>query len=90
VPIGRVAVNMTAGGVHYPRRLFMLLAAIAATTWAVYSAVIGIAAGIVLHDQPMLAILVGVVGGLLLGTLMEKVMSARSRRKVAAMIASED
>ena len=90
VPIGRVAVNMTAGGVHYPRRLFMLLAAIAATTWAIYSAVIGIAAGIVLHDKPMLAILVGVVGGLLLGTLMEKVMSARSRRKVAAMIASED
>lgn len=90
VPIGRVAVNMTAGGVHYPRRLFMLLAAIAATTWATYSAAIGVAAGIVLHDQPMLAIVVGVVGGLLIGTLIEKVMSARSRRKVAAMIASED
>jgi membrane-associated protein len=90
VPIGRVAVNMTAGGVHYPRRLFMLLAAIAATTWAIYSAVIGVAAGIVLHDQPMLAIVVGVVGGLLIGTLIQKVMSVRSRRKVAAMIASED
>ena len=35
VPIGRVAVSMTAGGVHYPRRLIMLLAGIAAVGWAV-------------------------------------------------------
>jgi len=90
VPIGRVAVNMTAGGVHYPRRFFMLLAAIAATTWAIYSAAIGIAAGFLLHDQPILAILVGMVGGLLIGTLVEKIMNVRSRRKVAKMIASED
>jgi membrane-associated protein len=83
-------VNMTAGGVHYPRRLFMLLAAIAATTWAIYSAVIGVAASIVLHDQPLLAILVGMIGGLAIGTVIEKVMSARSRHKVEAMIASED
>jgi membrane-associated protein len=90
VPIGRVAVNLTVGGVHYPRRLFMLLAAIGAVSWAIYSAVIGVAASIVLQHHPLLAILVGMVGGLAIGTVIEKIMSTRSRRKVAAMIASED
>ena len=48
IPVGRVAVNMTAGAVGFPRRRFTFLAAIAAVTWACYSTVIGVSAGA--HD----------------------------------------
>ena len=43
IPIGRVAVNMSAGALGYPRRRFVGLTAVAAVMWASYSAVIGIA-----------------------------------------------
>src|SRR5699024_7632740 len=37
VPIGRVAVNMSAGALGYRRRSFMTISAIAGVTWAAYS-----------------------------------------------------
>lgn len=71
VPIGRVAVNMTAGAVRFPRIRFTLLAAIAAITWSIYSVMLGVGAGVWLKEHPFLAIVVGVAGGLLLGTLID-------------------
>lgn len=67
VPIGRVAVNMTAGAVGFSRRRFTVLAAIAAISWSIYSVLLGIGAGVWLGDQPLLALVVGVAGGILLG-----------------------
>lgn len=81
VPIGRVAVNMTAGAVGYHRPRFMGLTAIAAVTWACYSALIGIASGSLLEGQPILAIVVGIVGGVILGIVVDRIihwLSARS------------
>lgn len=82
VPIGRVAVNMTAGAVGFGRARFTVLAAIAAITWSVYSVLLGIGAGVWLKEHPLLAVVVGVAGGLLLGTLIDPVVKRvlRGRR----------
>ncbi|GEK22179.1 DedA family protein [Cellulomonas xylanilytica] len=74
IPIGRVAVNMTAGAVGYSRRRFMGLTAIAAVTWGCYSALIGIGAGAWLHDHTLVAVAVGVVGGLAIGLVVDWVL----------------
>ena len=58
---------MTAGAVGYSRRRFVGLTAIAAVTWGCYSALIGIGAGAWLHDHTLVAVGVGVVGGLAIG-----------------------
>src|SRR5690606_36471217 len=36
IPVGRVAVNMTAGALRYPWRRFLPLSALAGLSWAVY------------------------------------------------------
>ncbi len=76
VPVGRVAVNMTAGSIPYPRRRFSLLVAIAATSWAGYSMLLGIGAGRWLGDYPLIAIVVGVAAGLVLGLLIDRILRA--------------
>lgn len=83
IPVGRVAVNMTAGGLHYPRARFSGLAAIAAVTWALYSVALGAGAGIWLHDRPWAAVAVGVVGGAALGWVVDQVLSRLTRRRSA-------
>ncbi|WP_193311279.1 DedA family protein [Georgenia satyanarayanai] len=71
IPIGRVAVNMTAGAVAFPRPRFILIAAIAAIVWGGYSTALGIGAGVFLHDHPLVAIAVGVTGGVLIGFVVD-------------------
>jgi len=75
IPVARVAVNMTAGAVGYPRRRFLWLAAIGSVMWVTYSAVIGIGAGAWFRGHPLGAVTVGVVGGLLIGVLLDWVLS---------------
>jgi membrane protein DedA with SNARE-associated domain len=74
VPVARVAVNMTAGAVGYPRRRFVGLAAIASASWAAYAALIGIGAGAWFGSHMMLGIVVGVVGGVAIGVLVDQVL----------------
>lgn len=74
IPVGRVAVNMTAGTLRYRFRSFVGLAAIAAITWAAYSTLIGIGAGVWLHGRPFLAVAVGVVGGTAIGFVVDWVL----------------
>lgn len=71
IPVGRVAVNVTAGAVGYPRRRFVGFAAIASLTWALYSAAIGIGAGAWFKGHPLRAVVVGLVGGLLIGLVLD-------------------
>ncbi len=61
IPVGRIAVNMTAGATHYPRRRFIALSVAAGITWAVYSTVFGLVAGHWLHEQPILAVILAIV-----------------------------
>ena len=80
VPVGRVAVNMAAGAVGFPARRFVGFAAIAAVAWALWSVLLGVAAGALLHDRPLLAVVVGVVVGTLLGLAVDAVASRRRRQ----------
>lgn len=74
IPVGRVAVNMTAGALGYRRRRFVALTALAAVTWAVYGTAIGVGAGAWLHDHPVVAVVAGVVIGVVVGLLIDWVL----------------
>ncbi|MGC5627342.1 DedA family protein [Georgenia sp. Z1344] len=74
IPFGRVAVNMTAGAVDYPRTRFVLLSGIAAIVWATYAVALGFGAGAAIKEHPLLGVVLGVVGGFLLGILLERVL----------------
>ena len=79
IPVGRVAVNMTAGALHFRRRTFVLLDILASITWALYATAIGVSAGKVLQGHPVIAIVVGVIGGMLIGLLVDTVLSRWAR-----------
>ena len=81
IPVGRVAVNITAGAVGYPRRRFVGLDAIASLTWALYSAAIGIGAGEWFKGHPLGAIAVGLVGGLIIGLVLDWTLRRLAERK---------
>lgn len=83
VPVGRVAVNVAAGAVGFPARRFAAYAALAAVTWAAYSVVVGVAAGAVLHDDPLLGVVAGVAVGAVLGLGLDALASRRRARREA-------
>lgn len=74
IPVGRIAVNMTAGATRYPFRRFLPLSIAAGVTWAAYSALFGIVAGQWLHDQPLLAIVLAVAVAALVGVVVDAVV----------------
>lgn len=74
IPIGRVAANITAGALRYPRRRFMVIDACAAVLWASYGVALGLFAGSLLENQLLLSIAIGVAGGVLIGWLVDCIM----------------
>lgn len=74
IPLGRVAVDLTAGATGYPARRFAFTSAGAAILWAAYSVTIGVAFGHWLGDQPLLAALLGIVTAVLLGLLIDRML----------------
>ena len=89
IPVGRVAVNMTAGALRFRRMTFVGLAAVAAITWACYASAIGIGAGRVLQSHPIIGILVGVVGGMVIGLLVDAVLGRWARGSRVARVPDE-
>lgn len=81
IPVGRVAVNMSAGALGYSWRRFLPLSIIGGVTWAAYSAGIGLLAGHWLEDQPLLSAVFGVAFALVLGFVIDRVASAIRRRR---------
>ena len=81
IPIGRVAVNMTAGTTGFSRIRFTGLAVIAAISWSIYLVALGIGAGVWLKGRPLLAVVVGVAGGLLLGVIVDQILFRLGRRR---------
>ncbi len=75
IPMGRVAVNLSAGALGFPRRRFMGVDAIAVTIWAAWGILIGTAAASLLGDNLLLSIAAGIVGGIVLGFAVDKVMT---------------
>ncbi|PRY11807.1 DedA family protein [Kineococcus rhizosphaerae] len=75
VPIGRIAVNLTAGAVRFPRRRFVPLSALAACTWAAYSIAIGSLAGHWIESTPLVGAALGIVIALALGFVVDALLN---------------
>lgn len=93
IPVGRVAVNMTAGSLGFPPLKFVGLAGIAGTAWASYSTLIGVGAGVWLGENPLLAVVCGASGGLAIGYLVDvllgRVLGHRQSPEPVAVLADE-
>ncbi|WP_141898393.1 DedA family protein [Paramicrobacterium agarici] len=89
IPVGRVAVNMTAGALGYSRRKFMPLSVIAGTMWAAYSTGIGLIAGNIVKDNPLLGALIGIVLALVIGFVIDRLVTFRRRRRERADLSAE-
>lgn len=74
IPVGRVAVNFTAGATYFPWRRFALLDAIAVVTWAGYSVAVGTFAGRWVHDNPLLGVVIAVVFAVVIGFVVDHLM----------------
>jgi len=83
IPVGRVAVNLSAGALGYPWRRFALLSVAAGLCWAAYSIAIGLLAGAWLKDQPLLSAVLGIVLALGIGLVVDRVIALRARRVAA-------
>ena len=94
IPVGRVAVNVTAGATGLARRRFFGLSALAGMSWAVYSVGIGLFAGRWLSGNPLLAALLGIAIALTIGVAIDRVTaplaSRRARRRVDQTSAEDD
>lgn len=75
IPVGRVAVNVTAGAGTFPRRRFVLLSGIAAVTWATYSVAIGALAGHWVESNPLLGAIAGIAFAATLGVIVDRMLS---------------
>ncbi|RZU63929.1 membrane protein DedA with SNARE-associated domain [Microterricola gilva] len=84
IPVGRIAVNMTAGATGFSHRRFWPLTVLAGTCWAVYSVLIGVLAGHWVKEQPLLGAAIGVVIALGLGLVIDRLTTAVARRREAA------
>lgn len=80
IPVGRVAVNVTAGATRFPYRRFLPLAVLAAVSWAVYSVAIGVVAGSWVKDNPLVGAGVAIVFALILGFAIDHLLARRRRR----------
>lgn len=74
IPVGRIAVNFTAGATHFPWRRFVLLDGIAVVTWAGYSVAVGTFAGAWVHDNPLLGVGIAIAFAVAIGFVVDHAM----------------
>lgn len=87
IPVGRVAVNMSAGALGFPWRRFLPLSLIAGLSWSIFSLAIGLLAGAWIKDQPLLSAGLGIVVALVIGFVIDRIAAARRRREPAPQLA---
>jgi membrane protein DedA with SNARE-associated domain len=87
IPVGRVAVNMSAGALGFPWRRFLPLSLLAGISWSALSLAIGMLAGSWLGDQPLWSAALGVVLALGIGLAIDRATAFRRRRLEAARLA---
>ncbi|WP_309102677.1 VTT domain-containing protein [Microbacterium sp.] len=87
IPVGRVAVNMSAGALGFPWRRFLPLSIVAGTSWSIFSVAIGLLAGSWVKDQPLLSAALGIALALLIGLIIDRVAAARRRRAASLQLA---
>lgn len=74
IPVGRIAVNFTAGATWFPWRRFVLLDSIAVVTWAGYSVAVGTFAGRWVHDNPLLGVGIAITFAVVIGFVVDHAM----------------
>lgn len=74
IPVGRIAVNFTAGATYFPWRRFVVIDSIAVVTWAGYSVAVGTFAGRWVHDNPLLGVGIAVTFAIVMGFLVDHIM----------------
>ncbi|MEV0866839.1 VTT domain-containing protein [Brachybacterium paraconglomeratum] len=79
IPFGRTAVNLVAGAVHYPHRLFWPRSVLSTFVWAVYSCAIGAVAGAWFENNHLLAITVALVAAIVMALVVERIIAAVHR-----------
>ncbi|GER23703.1 membrane protein [Zafaria cholistanensis] len=80
IPIGRVAVNFTAGATGYPLGRFTVLDILSCLVWAAYSVGVGALAGQWFHENQVLGIVLSIVVAIVLGYLLDRIVYAILRR----------
>ena len=88
IPVGRVAVNITAGAVAFRLPRYLPLAGLASVLWAVYSAAMGIGAGHLLRDKPLIAMCAGILAGILAGLLIDRTVRWWTQPKASPAIST--
>jgi membrane-associated protein len=79
IPGGRTATTLTMGAVSYPRRSFFGYDVLAATSWALYSTLIGFIGGSSFEDDPLRGLLFGLGFAIAVSAVIEVVRFVRKR-----------
>lgn len=74
IPVGRIAVNFTAGATRFPWRRFVVLDGIAVVTWAGYSVAVGTFAGRWVHNNPLLGVGIAIAFAVVIGFIVDHAM----------------
>ena len=85
IPGGRTLVTVSSGITHRPRRWFMSYAALAATIWASYAALLGYLGGQAFEDDHTKAFIVAFAGALSVTGIIELVRWRRHKRAAARL-----
>ncbi|WP_017197855.1 DedA family protein [Arthrobacter sp. M2012083] len=75
IPIGRVAVNFTAGATHFNHCKFVALTAMSAILWATYSVILGYFFGVWFEDNHLVGALIAIVVAVILGIIIDLIIS---------------
>lgn len=81
IPGGRTAATLTTGATKYPLRNFSRYDAIAALSWATYSALIGYIGGAAFKDSPLRGLLMGLGLALTITVVHEGLRAIHERRQ---------
>ncbi|MEV0233537.1 DedA family protein [Nonomuraea sp. NPDC050786] len=82
IPGGRTATTLTMGAVRHPLRSFTFFDAIAASSWAVYSGLIGFFGGMAFENDPIKGLLLGLGIAVSITAAVEVVRWLRKRRAI--------
>ena len=75
IPIGRVAVNLTAGATGYSQRRFVALTALSGVVWGGYSVGIGALAGTWFQNTHLLGVAVAIAIAVVIGFAVDRVIA---------------
>jgi len=81
LPGGRTATTLTMGAVGYPPRRFFGYDLVAATSWALYAAILGYVGGAAFEDEPVMGLVLGLGVAFALSVLLETARHVRKRRR---------